>query len=387
MSNNYNHNNINSFGDLNNSELFYINILNTIYNDNLRIINQLLEQNSEITHTLINFMNNRRTRAASYENLNQPQNNNVHNNNSSNNSNPNDRRIFIDNIPYYIVDEVQFFTIPPTNSNSANNSDTINDQPRRSHINRNRVFNRHRRPATNRDDLEPIEPTRFGRGIGTILNEEYSRIINNFLQPISIVPTQAQIENATSNVIYRDIVNPINTSCPISLETFTDTSRVTMIKHCRHIFNSNNLMSWFNSNCKCPVCRYDIRNYIENNNNDEGNITGDNSRNDDNDDGENDQDNNANNDDNDDNLNSDENNNRENNNRENNNNSNINGINNGSTNNITQRASSILENLFYDTLHDLSNNNIQYQYAFDESSPLFTLLFQNGRYYNSNTRR
>lgn len=57
----------------------------------------------------------------------------------------------------------------------------------------------------------------------------------------------------------------MNTSCPISLETFGDNSQVTMIRHCGHIFNPDMLHSWFQSNCLCPVCRYDIRNYVPSN--------------------------------------------------------------------------------------------------------------------------
>ena len=202
-------------------------------------------------------------------------------------------------------------------------------------------------------------PILFGRGIASL---------NSFFQPISVVPTQAQIENATINVIYRDIINPINASCPISLETFTETSHVTMIKHCKHIFNTQNIMSWFNSNCKCPVCRYDIRDYIDNENNNSSN------------DEENDNNNNNNN-----------NNNEGTNTDDNNDNININNDETNNTNNIENnfrnlrnQTANIFENLFYETMHDLSNNNINYS---DDTSPLLTLLFQNGRYYNSNSRR
>ena len=36
---------------------------------------------------------------------------------------------------------------------------------------------------------------------------------------------------------------------------------VTVIRHCGHIFNTNELNRWFTSHCNCPVCRYDIRDY------------------------------------------------------------------------------------------------------------------------------
>ena len=36
---------------------------------------------------------------------------------------------------------------------------------------------------------------------------------------------------------------------------------VAQIKKCKHIFTANQLNIWFQSNVKCPTCRYDIRNY------------------------------------------------------------------------------------------------------------------------------
>jgi len=39
---------------------------------------------------------------------------------------------------------------------------------------------------------------------------------------------------------------------------------VTLIRFCGHIFNSEQLNTWFRSNCRCPVCRYDIRSYNAN---------------------------------------------------------------------------------------------------------------------------
>ena len=36
---------------------------------------------------------------------------------------------------------------------------------------------------------------------------------------------------------------------------------VSVIRVCGHIFKTEDLNTWFRSNCKCPICRYDIRNY------------------------------------------------------------------------------------------------------------------------------
>ena len=40
---------------------------------------------------------------------------------------------------------------------------------------------------------------------------------------------------------------------------------VTVIRFCGHIFSTGSLNTWFTTNCRCPVCRYDIRNYNSNN--------------------------------------------------------------------------------------------------------------------------
>jgi hypothetical protein len=93
----------------------------------------------------------------------------------------------------------------------------------------------------------------------------FENLLNDFLQPIEVYPTQTQIETATRRVRYCDISRPLNTSCPIGMDEFNDNDTVMVIRHCGHIFNSEHLMNWFRTNCKCPVCRYDIREYNPNN--------------------------------------------------------------------------------------------------------------------------
>ena len=311
--NTFNNNNNNLFNDMNNSDILFINILNTMYNDNLRIIHHLMDQNSEITCQLIDVMNNRRQQTnpgnpanpgsnlnnrsynRRYRNNNHTtQSSNINSNNTTSNTANTQRRVYVDNIPYY-VDNLQLFTIPNSRSNTNTN---------------------------------------------TTIGNHFSRILNSFLDPINIIPTQSQIENATRTIVYGDILDPINTSCPISLEGFTDTSNVIMIRHCRHIFNTNSLMSWFNSNCKCPVCRYDIRDYNPN----------DNTQNEEQEEQE------------------------ENEELDNNNNNNQTNLHtNVNTNTNTNTNNNSIEALFVEILTDLSNNDIEY--TLDNTSQLFNSLF------------
>lgn len=81
-----------------------------------------------------------------------------------------------------------------------------------------------------------------------------------FFDPVVVYPTQTQIDIATRRVRYRDIVTPRNIACPISMVDFSDNDIVTVIRHCGHVFATDQLNIWFATNCTCPVCRFDIRN-------------------------------------------------------------------------------------------------------------------------------
>jgi hypothetical protein len=92
-------------------------------------------------------------------------------------------------------------------------------------------------------------------------NQTVTPIWRSFYDSVQVVPTQSQIDNATRILNYSEIENPTNNSCPITLERFEATSPVTQILYCGHIFSSTGLDSWLRTNVRCPVCRYDIREY------------------------------------------------------------------------------------------------------------------------------
>lgn len=170
----------------------YLNVLSSMYYDNIRQIERLTQTNNEIRGILrssLNNNNNRRNRR----------------NRSNNIENPN-------------------------NSNY-------------------RTSNTYSNPIA-RPQYTPIR--------NTVL---YNTLLNAFLEPVPTYPGTLQIEIATRNMLYGDIVSPRNTSCPISLERFQNDDMVTTICYCGHIFMMAEIHHWFNSNCRCPVCRYDIREY------------------------------------------------------------------------------------------------------------------------------
>jgi hypothetical protein len=79
--------------------------------------------------------------------------------------------------------------------------------------------------------------------------------------------SRMQIQSATRNIHYTTDLS--YNVCPISLEDFVENEEVCQIKQCGHIFKKNSIMRWFSaSHVHCPVCRYDLRNYQEPNNND-----------------------------------------------------------------------------------------------------------------------
>ena len=89
-----------------------------------------------------------------------------------------------------------------------------------------------------------------------IINESF-----NSYTPISIRPSLHQIRRATRLIQFRDISSVTHQICPIDREILNPTDTVMQIMHCNHYFRESNLRRHFRNNTRCPLCRYDIRNY------------------------------------------------------------------------------------------------------------------------------
>jgi len=76
-------------------------------------------------------------------------------------------------------------------------------------------------------------------------------VSGNFLDPVPVVPTQAQITRAIENN-----VQVTDTTCSICQEPVTQATR---IRHCGHCFHESCIGQWFSMNPRCPMCRVDIR--------------------------------------------------------------------------------------------------------------------------------
>jgi hypothetical protein len=220
-----------------NEQTLLIDILNTMYNDNIRQINILTNSNNEIRNLLTNVLFNSRPNVNYNRYINRDVNRNV---NRNNRQNPIlGRRTNLYNYDW---------------NRTILNFDTSTTELLRT------LLNSQLRETT----LPTSESTVRNNNANVRYNA--TNIFDSFFEPINIFPTPSQIETATRNILYSNIVSPRNRSCPISLETFNDNDVVTIIRFCGHIFNTNQLNTWFQTNCRCPVCRYDIRSYNINRN-------------------------------------------------------------------------------------------------------------------------
>ena len=91
--------------------------------------------------------------------------------------------------------------------------------------------------------------------------DDWPNLLSRFQTPVIVAPSREQIENAVQQTTFGEIEVPRNVLCPISLEPFFPEHSVSVIRHCGHIFVPGQLASWLTTNVRCPVCRYDIREY------------------------------------------------------------------------------------------------------------------------------
>lgn len=129
--------------------------------------------------------------------------------------------------------------------------------------NRNEPFYSHNQRRTRTQPRRNSMPSSLSRNENSIQGprNDVRNLFSNFFTNVPVVPTAQQIAQATRIVQYGTINNPLNEACPISLERFRNEDLITQINHCGHLFDSEEVIEWFQNNVRCPVCRYDIRNY------------------------------------------------------------------------------------------------------------------------------
>jgi hypothetical protein len=94
------------------------------------------------------------------------------------------------------------------------------------------------------------------------IRSEDAGALRRFFQNIVVQPTIDQINDATTLIPFHANEENVNNTCPITMEEFQEGEIVRQIRHCRHQFQEEPIQNWFRSNVRCPVCRYDIRDYV-----------------------------------------------------------------------------------------------------------------------------
>ena len=155
---------------------------------------------------------------------------------------------------------VNFATVPLFSTNS-NSTLTQNIAQARNNINNTRNTNNSMNQINSR--LLDIfrNPGLLRRTNETVPLTNIDNILDSFFDPVLIAPSRQQIENGTRIILYSELEEPQNTTCPISLVQFQPESEVIEILYCHHLYMKNELEYWFMHNSRCPLCRYDIRNY------------------------------------------------------------------------------------------------------------------------------
>jgi hypothetical protein len=111
-------------------------------------------------------------------------------------------------------------------------------------------------------------PTRLGRATEIYTNlfqdtvtNTLDHILPTVFANVTVRPSEEQIQLATRTFDYHDNEG-VNSRCPITLEDFQMNEPVCQIIHCGHTFKPLAIQNWFRQNVRCPVCRYDIRDYV-----------------------------------------------------------------------------------------------------------------------------
>ena len=75
---------------------------------------------------------------------------------------------------------------------------------------------------------------------------------NNFLTPVHVYPTRAQITSSLQTY-----AGPSSSNCAICQELIS--SGGCRIRQCGHVYHRGCIENWFSMSVRCPVCRHDIR--------------------------------------------------------------------------------------------------------------------------------
>jgi uncharacterized paraquat-inducible protein A len=109
--------------------------------------------------------------------------------------------------------------------------------------------------------MESFMTTLLGTALGSMGVPNTDSDAEDFanLSPVPVIPTRAQIADAT---VLTSLAPPADVVCPICQsheDANSDEWRI--IRHCQHRFHRDCIDTWFEQNVHCPVCRFDVRNH------------------------------------------------------------------------------------------------------------------------------
>jgi hypothetical protein len=146
------------------------------------------------------------------------------------------------------------------NHNSNNNSNTPNEniQSQNNNISQSRY-------SLSSIRQRQLEQQQYQRHLPRNITPTPILFDSTFMTPVIVFPSQEQINRSSRLIMFDAISSPINNSCPITHEIFSNDEMVLQLA-CGHIFNNDAIRIWFRTNVRCPICRYDIRDVYSSNN-------------------------------------------------------------------------------------------------------------------------
>ena len=253
--------------------------LENILRDMISIFRYENNINDSIFRNLSNNMNSNLNSNLNSNNMNSNLNSNLNSNNNSYNNNNNNN--YSNNNTYSNNNNDSIFSnLRPRSRSNINNFNTRTNyrttqrqqqqqqqQEQRQSHRASRSYNtrNHEDLDVNFNEYNLFSP--FTRNTGLFSNgfpDIFSGLGNTTfegLTPVVIRPTNRQINNSTEVIRFDSINDPQNITCPITQERFENDEFVRKIKYCGHLYKDQSLLTWFATNVRCPLCRYDIRTY------------------------------------------------------------------------------------------------------------------------------
>jgi hypothetical protein len=115
--------------------------------------------------------------------------------------------------------------------------------------------------------VRPIRSQTLNRSSIPNVFQELTNLINNNAGAMTDVPIPVDaetIERVTETIPFDISDTSLPESCPIDLSAFEPYDELMKITQCGHCFRKSNLLRWFESNPRCPICRLDVRENGEN---------------------------------------------------------------------------------------------------------------------------